>query len=55
MNKTIKVQLVLSEEINNLLKKLAKEECRTRSAVAERAILAYWSKKQEDLKFKAHN
>jgi len=45
--KNIKVQLVLSEEVNRLLTEIAKKEYRTRSAIVELALLAYWSKAKE--------
>jgi hypothetical protein len=37
----IKIQLVIFEEINSLIDKLAEKERRTRSAIVELALLSY--------------
>jgi predicted transcriptional regulator len=41
----VRIQLVVSQEINNLLNTLAEKERRTRSVIAELAIQAYSEKK----------
>jgi hypothetical protein len=40
----IRIQLMMSEEINKLLDDLARKELRTRSAIVELALLAYAAK-----------
>jgi predicted transcriptional regulator len=43
--KTIRIQLVLSQEVNSLLDTLAEKERRTRSVIAELALQAYSERK----------
>jgi predicted transcriptional regulator len=43
--KTVRIQLVLSQESNSLLDTLAEKELRTRSSIVELAILAYDERK----------
>jgi predicted transcriptional regulator len=42
---TVRIQLVVSQEINKLLNSLAEKERRTRSVIAELALQAYAEKK----------
>jgi hypothetical protein len=43
-----RIQVLLSFEIEEMLSKLSKDEHRTRSAIVELAMLAYWSKAREE-------
>jgi predicted transcriptional regulator len=42
---TVRIQLVVSQEINKLLNSLAEKERRTRSVIAELALQAYAERK----------
>ena len=42
---TVRIQLVVSQEINKLLNSLAEKERRTRSVIAELALQAYAKRK----------
>jgi predicted transcriptional regulator len=43
--KKVRIQLVVSEQVNHLLDTLAEKERKTRSVIAELAIQAYEQKK----------